>query len=290
MLGPFDYENEVYTRELWIAEGFTSYYDDLTLLRAGKMTEDEWLAAMSKNLRRVEEHPGHLVQPLSEASFDAWIEYYRKDEDTTNQAVSYYLKGAIVAWLLDTEVRRRTSGARSLDDVLRVAWERFATSGYTDAQFRSLTSEVVGSDMSAWFTTHVDRAEPLDLAPALTWWGLEVEGADDPEPWLGLTTSDRGGRVVVAEVKRDGPGWDAGVNPGDELLAVGGWRVGTDELRLEGRAVGEELTVVVARRGRVRELPLVLGAEPQPRVLAIDDAAEPATARRRALWAWASEP
>ena len=285
MLGPFDYEHEVYTRELWIAEGFTSYYDDLTLLRAGLIDEEAWLAAMSKNLRRVVEHPGHLVQPLSDASFDAWIEYYRKDADTTNQAVSYYLKGAVVAWLLDTEIRRRSAGARSLDDVLRVGWERFAATGYTDPRFRALASDVTGDDLGPWFVRHVDQAEPIDLQPALAWWGLTEKDAGEPKPWMGI---ERSGTRVTA-VKRGGPGWGAGLNPDDVLVAVDGWVVDDGHDRLLGRAVGDEVVVTVARSGRLRELTVVLGAEPQPPVLAVDPDAAPVTAQRRARFATVPE-
>jgi len=281
MLGPFDYEREVYTRELWIAEGFTSYYDDLLLLRAGLITEEQWLEAMTGNLERVLAHPGHEVLSLSDASFDAWIEYYRRDADSTNQGVSYYRKGAVVAWLLDTEIRRRTSGARGLDDVMRLGWERFATDGYTDPQLRALASEVAGSDLGPWFARHVDQAEPIDLQPALDWWGLQVADPGEPEPWLGIEQSG----TRVSEAKKGGPGWEAGLNPGDELIAIDGWRVDGSTDRLKGRGVGEEVTVTISRRDQLRELPLTLGAAPQLPTLAIDaDASEEAT-RRRAAWA-----
>lgn len=284
-LGPFDYEAENYTRELWIAEGFTSYYDDLFLLRAGLIDREGWLEAMSKQIRQVQDDPGHLVMPLADASFDAWIEFYRPDADSPNQAVSYYRKGAVVAWLLDTEIRRRTDGRRSLDDVLRAAWPRFADTGYDGAAFRALVSEVAESDMGPWLHDHVDRALPLDLAPALQWWGLVAEADGEDTPWLGLRTRTEGDRVVVSHVLRDGPGWVAGLNPDDELVAIDGWRVDAAHDRLAGVAAGTEVQVTVSRRGQLRTLSLTVGPKPPKLELAVDPAAPLAAARRRAAWA-----
>jgi predicted metalloprotease with PDZ domain len=283
MLGPFDYENEVYTRELWIAEGFTSYYDDLFLLRAGLIDEQQWLEAMSDNLRRVQGDPGHLVMPLADASFDAWIEYYRRDADSPNQAVSYYLKGAVVAWLLDTEIRRATDGRRSLDDVLRAAWPRFAEAGYDQGAFRALISEVAGTDLEPWLVRHVDRAEPIELDEALAWWGLVAED-DGGGPWLGLRTRTEGQRVFVDSVLQGGPGWHAGVNPDDELLALDGWRIDAGHDRLRGVAAGSVLPLVVARRGQVRQLTIAVGESPPQVSLRIDPDATLAAGRRRDAW------
>lgn len=285
MLGPFDYEREVYTRELWIAEGFTSYYDDVFLLRAGLIDEEAWLEAMSKNIRRVVADPGHLVMPLADASFDAWTEYYRQDADSPNQAISYYLKGSVVAWLLDTEIRRRTEGARSLDDVLRAAWPRFAGTGYDSAAFRALISEVAGGDMEPWLAAHVDRAEPLELQPALDWWGLQTKPPGKVKPWLGLRTRTDDDRVFVKSVLQGGPGWQAGVQPDDELVAVNGWRVDAGHDRLQGVAPGEQLAVTVARRGQLRELTVVAAQAPDEVHLQIDEEAPLATGRRRAAFA-----
>jgi predicted metalloprotease with PDZ domain len=120
-LGPFDYENEVHTKNLWIAEGVTEYYADLTLHRAGLITRDEYLDSVSDRIEELQTTPGRLVQSAEMASFDAWIKYYRPDENSINTAVSYYTKGSVVGLLLDARVRKATNGAKSLDDVMKAA-------------------------------------------------------------------------------------------------------------------------------------------------------------------------
>ena len=136
-LGPFDYENEVYTPSLWVAEGITSYYDRLLVRRAGLCTVEEYLAGdppspgsdsdkTTNDIERLQTTPGRLVQPLEASSFEAWIKFYRRDENTPNTGISYYVKGAVVAFLLDARIRRATSGKKSLDDVMRLAYERYS--------------------------------------------------------------------------------------------------------------------------------------------------------------------
>ena len=124
-LGPFDYENEVYTRALWFVEGITDYYADLFLVRAGVATRDEYLDALSAQIRSLQTTPGRLEQSVEAASYDAWIKYYRTDENTPNTSISYYVKGAVIGFLLDAHIRRLTDGSKSLDDVMRAMFARF---------------------------------------------------------------------------------------------------------------------------------------------------------------------
>ena len=125
-LGPFDYENEVYTKSLWFAEGVTDYYADLLLPRAGVATRDEYLNALSSQIRSLQTTPGRLEQSAEMASYDAWIKYYRTDENTANTSISYYVKGAVIGFVLDAKLRRLTNGAKSLDDVMRLMYSRFS--------------------------------------------------------------------------------------------------------------------------------------------------------------------
>ena len=138
-LGPFDYESEVYTPSLWVAEGITSYYDRLLVRCAGLCTVEEYLAGdppspgsdadkSTGDIERLQTTPGRLVQPLEASSFEAWIKFYRRDENTPNSGISYYVKGAVVAFLLDARIRRATSGKKNLDDVMRLAYERYSGS------------------------------------------------------------------------------------------------------------------------------------------------------------------
>jgi predicted metalloprotease with PDZ domain len=303
-LGPFDYENEVTTRSLWIAEGITSYYDRLFVRRAGLCTAEEFLAgdppspgsndSRSKNdIERLHETPGRQVQPLEQASYDAWIKFYRRDENTANTAISYYVKGAVVAWLLDAKVRRATDGKHSLDDVMRLAFERYAGArGFTPEQFRAVASEVAGVDLSGFFHHALETTEELDYTEALAWFGLRFAAPkknnnDEPKAWLGLETKIEGGRLVVSQVKRGTPGYDAGFNVGDEILAIGDLRVRADAWpkRLELYKPGETVSVLVARRDVLTRIEATLGAEPRASwALEIDPDASEASREHRRAW------
>lgn len=292
-LGPFDYEHEVHTPSLWIAEGLTSYYDDVLLSRAGLLTEAEYLERMSQNVASVQRAPGRAFQSLSEASFDAWIKYYRGDENSPNHTVSYYTKGALVGWLLDAHIRRATRSGASLDDVMREMWARYRTTPYTPSDFRQVASEVAGSDLSAFFEHHVDGTGELDYGGALQWWGLRwaesaaPESEDPQSGWLGVQTRSTGGRLVISEVLRDTPAWAAGLNVGDEIIAVDDERITTENLatRLGQLGVGHEGTWLIARRGHLLRVPVTLGA-PSDRSwkLEPDPGASPIATRRRGAW------
>ncbi len=144
-LGPFDYENENFTRSLWLVEGVTDYYSELLVHRAGLSTPVEYLDALSNKIEEVQTTPGRTVQSAELASQDAWIKYYRPDENSPNSSVSYYSKGAVLGFVLDAKIRKATAGAKSLDDVMRAAYQKFSGSrGYTPDEFRAVAEQVAG--------------------------------------------------------------------------------------------------------------------------------------------------
>lgn len=281
-LGPFDYENEVYTKNLWVAEGITSYYDRIFVRRAGLCTDEQFLSGdppssggdQAKNdIERLHDTPGRLVQPLEQASFDAWIKHYRRDENTPNTAISYYVKGSVVAWLLDARIRRLTDDKKSLDDVMRLLYDRHAGErGFTTDEFRQAARDAAGSDLDDFFHTALETTDELDYSEALDWFGLRFaapksnnNGKDArPKPWLGLETKNDGGRLVVSQVKRDTPALATGFNVGDEILAIGDLRVRPDQWskRLELFKPGESLSILVARRDHLQRLEATLAPEP----------------------------
>ncbi|MEW4570195.1 PDZ domain-containing protein [Tautonia sp. JC769] len=307
-LGPFDYENEVHTRSLWVAEGITSYYDRLFVRRAGLCSVKELLAGdppragsgddrPKNDIQRLHENPGRLVHRLEESSFDAWIKLYRRDENSANTSISYYTKGAVVAFLLDAEIRRATDDARSLDDVMRLTFERYAGDvGFSSEQFLAVVAEVAGVDLAPWFERALRSTEELDYGPALDWLGLRfapIEGPKAPEDgstadpekgWIGLDTKIDGGRLVVSAVKRETPGFDAGFNVGDEILAIGELRVPPDgfKKRVGQYPPGETVSVLIARREQLMRLDAILAAEPPDRfrIEADPDATDEQVARR----------
>ena len=298
-LGPFDYENEVYTRSLWVVEGVTSYYDDLLLRRAEQITQDEYLERLSKSIEHVQTSPGREVQSLADSSYDAWIKFYRADESFVNTGISYYRKGAVVGFLLDARIRRESRGTKSLDDVMRLAFERHGGDrGYTPEELRAIVSEVAGAPLDDFFASYVDGTEELDYGPALDWLGLRFTPREEPDEddppeelagHLGAETSTRDGRVVVTEVPRGTPAFAAGLNVEDEVIAIGEHRIPSDGLdaRLERYRPGESVQLLVSRRGVLRRIDVTLGAEPEDTwELEVTDL--PTASQRRHLEEWLS--
>lgn len=277
-LGPFDYEHETYTRSLWVVEGITSYYGDLLVRRAGFSTRKEYLKGLSKAIESVQSTPGRAVQSLADSSFDAWIKLYRRDENTANSSISYYTKGELAAFLLDARIRRATGGKRSLDDALRLAYQRFSgEQGYLPEELRKVLEEVAGVDLGPWLARSVEGTQELDYTEALDWYGLRFapeaekkEGGEPPElpaAWLGMDAEVQAGRLTVTGVKRGTPAYEAGINVGDEILAIGDDRVPPEGLdgRLKFYRPGEKVSLLVARRDRLTRLPVTFGKKPAPR-------------------------
>ena len=287
----YDYENEVYTRSLWVAEGVTSYYEDLLLARAGFYSQGEFLGITSGGINSVENTIGRKKQSLSDSSFDAWIKFYRSDENSSNTRISYYTKGAVAALLLDAEIRLRTANKRSLDNVLRRLYRDHLVDGYSPEDVRRISSEVAGEDLSDWFETVIDSTDELDYQSLKDCFGLEIPGAtsDDEDEqgkaaedigwirnftrrmmgrsrrvsgraWYGFR-SDGSGVVKVSRVEADSPATDAGLNVEDEVIAVNGYRVTSSPDRLLGRyEIGDEVELLIARKGELKTLKLKIGS------------------------------
>jgi predicted metalloprotease with PDZ domain len=204
------------------------------------------------------------------ASFDAWIKYYRPDENSINTAVSYYTKGAVVGLLLDARVRKATNGAKSLDDVMKAAYEKYSgMRGYTADEFRGVAEQVAGTSLKAFWDSAVSGTDELDYKEALDTLGLRFRSvsvpADRPgRAWLGIGTRNDAGRLVVTQVRRDTPALAAGLNVDDEILAIDDYRVRADRLdnRLEQYRPGDKVVLLVARREQLLRLELTFGTEP----------------------------
>jgi len=282
----YDYENEVYLRSLWIAEGITSYYDDVQLARCGLISQRN-------------------VQSLSDSSHDTWIKLYRPNENSSNAQVSYYNKGAVAAFLLDVEIRSATDGKKSLDDVMRILYERHVGDvGYSPDEFRTIVEEVSGTDLTNWFSHYIDGVDEFDYSKAQDWFGLEFpkpksspeggEASGDKEKpdekkksWVGLTTEDKSGKLIITKVLRDSPAFEAGLNVDDEILAIDQYRVtnGNWSTRLKQYQPGESVEVMIARREQIERLRLVFGEAPADSwKLAV--AKEPSDAQKQQLKTW----
>jgi len=270
-LGPFDYEREAHTHSLWVVEGITDYYGDLLLHRAGLSTREEFLASLSEKIEALQTTPGRAVHSIVNASFDAWIKFYRPDENSPNTSISYYVKGSVVAFLLDIRIRRASSGRRSLDDVMRAAYAKYSGQrGYSEHEFRALVEDVAGASFESFWLSALEGTGELEYAEALDTLGLRFKTAE-PEAGktprratLGTVTRIDGGRLVVAQVKRGTPAHEAGLNVDDEIVAIDDFRVRPDQLdaRMEQYVAGDRVSMLVARRDRLTRLDLTLGAEP----------------------------
>ena len=235
---------------------------------------------------------------------DAWVKFYRGNENSKNTTISYYTKGAVVAWLLDARIRKATGNAKTLDDVMRLAYARHSgEAGYTSAEFRAIASEVAHEDLTAFFDSAVDSTDELDYSPALDQFGFTIaalsgdsdtaseddagdEETDDDddssgEAFLGLIT--QGGQISMP--KRGTPAWEAGFNDGDELLAINGFRVTDFPARLKRYQPGDAVDVLISRRGKLRTITVTLTEKDSANWdLVVDDDRPEAVARRDGWW------
>jgi predicted metalloprotease with PDZ domain len=298
-----DYTREAYTPCLWVMEGITSHYDRFALRTSGRITAKSLLDKVLDDWARLQATPGRARQSLEQSSFDAWIKLYKPDESNLNTTVSYYLKGGLAMFALDLQIRRRTEGARSLDDVLRLLWKRHGVpcEPHPD-DLQPLFEEATGLGLSDVFVRQIRGTADPELAEELAHVGLELrasadpaqesvcpaKGADGAQPvWLGITTSG----TKITGVFDGSPAQSAGLSPGDELCAVDTFRTTSDgELRalIAARKAGEELRIAAFRRHRLIELPAVLAPAPPTR-WEIVGVADPGAAAAR-YQAWLGEP
>jgi predicted metalloprotease with PDZ domain len=258
-------------------EGLTTYYTDLLLRRAGLISTERYLERLGESITRFRSLPGRHVQALDESSFDTWIKFYRPDENTPNAQISYYQKGALLGLMLDLHLRRESGGRASLDEVMRALWERFGRRdvGFAEGAVEALVEEVAGRSLDDLFALALRGTGELPLEEALALAGVELEmtprTANEQPPLvsavesrLGVRTRDDGaGRLLVTHVLRDTPASEAGLEAGDELLALDGLRCRPAEInhRLEELSEEASIEVAVFRRDELLELRLQLSGE-----------------------------
>ncbi|SHE87535.1 Predicted metalloprotease, contains C-terminal PDZ domain [Lampropedia hyalina DSM 16112] len=264
----YDYGQENYTELLWFFEGFTSYYDDLLLYRAGLLSQEQYLKALAKTIEQVQATPGRLLQTVAQASFDAWVKYYRQDENTANATVSYYTKGALVALCLDLTLRHEGQGdpQRNLDALMRQLWQHSAAGPMDQQDVLDALERVGGRSFQPEIDTWVHSTQPLPLQPLLTQHGVEL-GGKEPS-WaqrLGLLVTEQpGAGISIRRILRGGLAEAAGLAVHDEWLGIEvagqGWRIRKlDELGLYLSAQAAEFAALVARDGRMLRIPVLLG-------------------------------
>ncbi len=252
----YDYEVENLTPMLWLAEGWTAYYDDLICRRAHLLSVEEYLAVVAKNMTALWAGMGRFRQSLAESSFDAWIRYYRPDENTRNSTQNYYGNGALAAMVLDLTIRRASNGARCLDDALRSLYRETysANRGYRIDDVERCLAQAADCDLSMLLSSLTRGPLDPDFASLLADFGVRVEPIDRDRPYLGFGLES--GTTKVANVSDDSPAFAGGIAPGDEILALNELRVSNErwaDLVRSVAIVNKPLRVLVATRGVVRE-------------------------------------
>ncbi len=263
-LGPFDYENENYTTLLWVMEGFTSYYDELLLRRAGYYNDDQYMRVLSSTMGYVDNQPGSKVQSAAAASFNAWIKAYRPNENSINTTISYYSKGQILAAMIDLAIIKKSKGKQNLDDLMRFLYNTYykkAKRGFTDEEMVAAVSQFAGKESKQFFKDHVYDTKQIDYNRFFNPAGLEVvninEGSEKVK--LGVRTKPEGGKTVVSNVYRGSSAYNGGINVNDEIIAIDGYRVaGNLNQHIEHHKAGDVIEVLLARDQILQTLSITL--------------------------------
>ncbi|MEA5534317.1 M61 family metallopeptidase [Crocosphaera sp. XPORK-15E] len=290
-LETFDYEQENYTRSLWFSEGTTSYYDLVIPLKAGIYNRPKFLEMLGKEITRFLAIPGRKVQPLNESSFDAWIKLYRRDLNSDNSQISYYLKGELVSLLLDLLIRAKHENQRSLDDVMVQMWEQFGQPeiGFTPQQLQQVIESVADMDLQSFFNRYLDTTEELPFDEYLAPFGLTLKPVMEAEttPYLGMRVQSENNKEMIKFVEAGSPAGLGGIDADDELLAIDGIRVSADQLteRLKDYQTGDMIEITVFHQDRLKTLSVAL-ADPKPSHYEVVLVENPSTLQTQNLVGW----
>ena len=285
-LGPFDYENENYTKLLWVAEGGTEYYSNLLLRRAGLITENDFLGGRSAGIQQLQERPGRFEQSLEDSSFDAWIKYYRPDENAINNQISYYDKGEIVNMMLDIEIRSASAGAKSLDDVMRYLYAEFYKKGrnYTPADFQKTAETMAGKSLDDFFAKYVRGTEEIDYNSIVNGVGLKmtIRQNNTGRAYIGADMAEESGRLTIRTVPAGTPAFEQGLNTGDQLVAVDGYRASQNFMQsyIGDKKPGDVVKLTLFRFDRLRDINFTLGGNMR-REYSFDSVDEPTDLHRK---------
>lgn len=264
-LGPFDYENENYTKLLWVAEGATSYYEGILLRRAGLMSDQMFLDSKASMIQDLQSRPGRFETSLEDASLDAWIKYYRQDENSINNQISYYDKGDIVNMMLDVRIRTMSNGAKSLDDVMRYLYEEFAkkNKNYTPEDYQKAAELAAGGSLEDFFDKYVRGTDEIDYDGILSGAGLQLNDAEtgEKQAYLGANLAETAGQLTIRSIPAGTPAYEYGLNTNDQIVAVDGFRANQSFLTnyLGEKKPGDKVRFTVFRFDTLRDFQVTLG-------------------------------
>jgi predicted metalloprotease with PDZ domain len=274
-LANYDYQREQYTDQLWLAEGLTSYYDNLMMSRAGLIKLEEYMKLLAKDIHRLETTPGRLIRPVTEASMDTWIRHYQPNSNSVNSTISYYTKGAVIGFVLDTYIRKKSKGRHNLDEVMRRMYKLYSDQPYAGDAFEKVVVDIAGPEAGALLHSLLTSTSDPDVDAALDWYGLSLNRgpvdsngkapSDDEEilkSGFGVIWDDDKPGLVIKAVLNGSGGARAGLMPQDEILAIGNERLthDTQASLMTSFVPGEETTILVSRRGKIMSLAIKLDA------------------------------
>lgn len=258
-LGPFNYDQEVYTNYLWVMEGFTSYYDELILRRCGFYSQEEMMKKIQIAVNYVETSVGARVQPVAHASFDAWIKAYRPNENSSNTTMTYYSRGLVIAAVLDAMIIKQSNGTECLDHLMKDLYETYYEAknrGFTDAEFKACLAKHTGQDMAGFFQKYIDGTEVIPYAMYFLPLGVDVSDVGGVKPVFGANVSEVGGKVRIKSIRANSAAEDAGLSVNDEVIACMNYRVDKAMLDalMNGASIGDEFELTIARDQLMRKV------------------------------------
>lgn len=308
-LGPFDYSRENYTRLLWFHEGITDYMDNIIAMKAGVIPWSTVAKEWAKRWMDNRERPGRAEQSLEEASFDAWIRFYKPSEFTANSTVDYYESGALAGLMMDAQIRMGSKGSKGLEDLFALLWRKRGGHGLEDADIREAYRELSGLDPEPFWNAHIRHSGPLESSAIESAYGLKFEAKapwesmppedlKDPslarfaKGYVGLEFGATPDAPTIKNVVPGSPAFKSGLSYGQEILAVNGWRTasGADiQQRIADVPVGDRAEFTIADRGRVKTVfvPVVENPLRTFRILPDPRATE---AQKAAFFRWTGQP
>ena len=269
-LGPFDYDKENYTSLLWVMEGFTSYYDELLLLRSGYYTKEKYLSKLFGTLNYVEGSTGARVQPVAHASFDAWIKAYRPNENSHNTTMSYYSRGQIIAAMLDAKIITKYKGKKCLDHFMQRIYKVYFVEknrGFSEEEFKQELEDFLGENLDRFYADYINGTEIPDYNSVFESVGVLVEYVGKPMPSTGVSMSMSNGKTTVSRIRRGSAAEDAGLSVNDEIIACNGMRVNKKSMEdiFASLKVGDRANILISRDLQLYSIEIIITAYEKPR-------------------------
>jgi predicted metalloprotease with PDZ domain len=261
-ISPYDYTKENYSDLFWMAEGTTSFYDNLFNVRAEIYTLKQYLAFLAEDINEFRQKPGRHIMSLSETSFDTWLE--NNPNRRHNTTVSIYLKGSLVSWLMDKEIRQLTHNRKSLDDLHYLLYKNYKSNpnGYSSYNVKQLLKRITKHDFSQFWQDYIDGTKAINFDELLAFYGLQIEKTKEkelPTLSLGIETDEKEGLLILSIVDYDGAAWKAGLTVGDSLVALNGYQINEANYKkqLENLEIGKTYQLDYFNQGILRQTTIV---------------------------------